>query len=175
MDDGSRGGWDGGPGGGARREDDALGSGWEAVPPLSFLFHLSLGGDDGTESFGCVQPSCNVCKDVREAHVVLWGRCGQLWQVHVYPSLEPDVCSLVCTKGEWRRDNSGGFYCDVLKEGQDVVAIDCEGGQRLGCGRLGSQASFTQRRASRRRPLIFPPSWLQGILVLPPLQRYRCR
>ena len=137
MDGGRRRGWDGGPGGGARREDDTLGSGWEAVPPLSFLVHLALGGNDGTESFGCVQPGCDVCEDVREAHVVLWVRRGRLLQVHVCPSLEPDARSLVCAKGEWRCDNSGGFYCDGLKEGQDVVAIDCKGGQRLGCGRLG--------------------------------------
>ena len=43
--------WYGGPGGDAYRKDDALGSGWKAVPPLGLLFRLALGGDDGTESF----------------------------------------------------------------------------------------------------------------------------
>ena len=114
-----------------------LGSGWEAVPPLSFLVHLALGGDDGMERFGCVQPGCNVCKDVREAHVVLWGRRGRLWKMHICPSLEPDACSLFYAKKEWRRDNSGGIFCDGLKEGQDVVAIDCDGCQPLGGSRLG--------------------------------------
>ena len=76
-------------------EDDALGSGWEAVPPLSFLVHIALGDDDRTESFGRVQPGYEVCEDIREAHMILWGRSGRLWQVHVYPSLEPDARSLV--------------------------------------------------------------------------------
>ena len=76
MDGGRQRFCDGGPGGGAWREDDALGSGWKAVPPLGFLVRLSLGGNDGTESFGRVQPCCNVCEDVREAHVILWGRRG---------------------------------------------------------------------------------------------------
>ena len=124
MDGGRRRGWDGGPDCGTRREYDALGSGWEAVPPLSFLVHLKLGDDDGIESFGCVQPGCDVCEDVREAHVVLWSRRWHLWQVHVCPSLEPDARSLVCTKGEWRRNNSGVFYGNGLKEGQDVITID---------------------------------------------------
>ena len=128
MDGGRRRGWDGGPGGGAPGDDDALGSGWEAVPLLSLLFYLMLGGDDGTESFGCVQPGCDVCEDIHEAHVVLLGLRGWLWQVHVCPSLEPDARFLVCANRKWRRDNSGGFYGDGLKEGQDVISIDCEGG-----------------------------------------------
>ena len=69
--------------------------------------------------------------------MVLWVRRGRLWQVHVYPLLEPDARSLVCAKGEWRRNNSGGFYCNGLKEGQYIVAINCRGGQRLDCSRLG--------------------------------------
>ena len=48
MDGGRRIFWYGGPGGGACREDDALGSGWKAVPPLGFLVRLALSGDDGT-------------------------------------------------------------------------------------------------------------------------------
>ena len=92
------------------------------------MTHWAVGGDNGTESFGRVQPYCNVCEDVRDAHVILWGRRGRLWQVHVCPSLEPDARFLVCAKREWRCDNSGGFHCDGLKEGQDVIAIDCKGG-----------------------------------------------
>ena len=124
MDGRRRQGWDGGPSGGACREDDALGSAWEAVPHLSFLVHIALGGDDRTERFSCVQPGRNVYKDVREDHVVLLGRRGRLWRVHVCPLLEPDARSLVCAKGEWRRNNSGRFYGDGLKEGQDIVAIN---------------------------------------------------
>ena len=90
-----------------------------------------------TERFGCVQPNRDVCKDVCETQVVLWGRRGQLWQIHVFPSLEPDARSLVCAKGEWRCENSRGFDCDGLEEGQDVVTIVCDGGQRLGDSHLG--------------------------------------
>ena len=79
MDGGRRRFWDGGPGGGACREDDALGSGWKAVSPLGFLVRIALGGDDGTESFGRVQLCCDVCEDIREAHVILWVRRGRLW------------------------------------------------------------------------------------------------
>ena len=70
----------------------------------------------------------DVCEDIRAAHVILWGRRGRLWKVHVCPSLEPDARFLVCTKRERRCDNSGGFYSDGLKEDQDVIAIDCKGG-----------------------------------------------
>ena len=31
----------------------------------------------------------------------------------------------------------GEFYCDSLKEGQYIVAINCKGGQYLGCSCLG--------------------------------------
>ena len=75
---------------------------------------------------------CDVCEDIRESRVVLWSRCGRLWKVRVCPLLKPDARSLVCAKVEWLRDNSGGFYGDGLKEGQDVVTINCEGGQRIG-------------------------------------------
>ena len=30
-----------------------------------------MSGDNETDIFGCVQPGCDVCEDVREAHVVL--------------------------------------------------------------------------------------------------------
>ena len=73
------GGWrvrNGGSGGGACRKHDALGCQWEVVPLLCLLFHLALGGNDGTERFGCMQPGCHVRKDVRETQVVLWGRRG---------------------------------------------------------------------------------------------------
>ena len=52
-------------------QDDALGFRWEAVPPLCLLFRLALGGDDGTESFGCMQPGRHVGKDACETQVVL--------------------------------------------------------------------------------------------------------
>ena len=109
MDGGRRRFWDGGPGGGACRKDDALVSGWKAVPPLVLLVRLALGGDNETESFGRVQLCCGVCKDVRKAHVILWGRRGRLWQVHVCPSLEPDARFLVRAKRKWRRNDSGGI------------------------------------------------------------------
>ena len=91
MNGGRRQGQNGGSGGGARRQDDALGCRWEAVPPLCLLFYLALGGNNGTERFGCMQPGRDVSKDVRETQVVLWGRRGRLWQIHVYLLLEPDA------------------------------------------------------------------------------------
>ena len=66
MDGGGRRGRNGGSGGGACCQDDALGCRWEAVQPLCLLFHLALGGDDGTERFGCMQPGRDVCKNVGE-------------------------------------------------------------------------------------------------------------
>ena len=84
-----------------------------------------------------MKPVRDVCKDVRKTQVVLWGRRGQLWKIHVCPSLEPDARSLVHAKGEWLRENLRGFDCDGLEEGQDVAVIVCNGGQRLGNGRLG--------------------------------------
>ena len=137
VDGGRRRDRNGGSGGGACHQDDALGCRWEAVPPLCFLVHLALGGDDGTERFVYVQPGRDVCKDVCETHVVLWGWRGWLWQIHVCPLLELDACSLARAKGKWRRDNSRGFYCDGLEEVQDVVAINCDGGQRLGGSHIG--------------------------------------
>ena len=137
VNGGRRRGLNGGSGGGASRQDDALGCRWEAVPPLCLILHLALGGDDETKCFGCMHPGCNFCKDVRETQVALWGRHGRLWQIHVCPLLEPDARLLVRAKGEWRRGNSRVFDCDGLEEGQDVVAIVYDGGQRLGGGRLG--------------------------------------
>ena len=137
VNGGGRRGRTGGSGGGACCQDDALGCRWEAVQPLCLLFHLALGGDDGTESFGCMQPGRHIGKDVRETQVVLWGRRGRLQEIHVCPSLEPDAPILVRAKGEWHRKNLRGFDGNGLEEGQDVVAIVYDGGQRLGGGRLG--------------------------------------
>ena len=72
----------------------------------------------------------------------MWGRRGQLWQIHVYLLLEPDARALVRVKGEWLCENSRGFYCNGLEEGQYVVAIVYDGGQRLGGGRLGGGLLF---------------------------------
>ena len=66
MDGGGRRGRNGGSGGGAHRQDDALGCLWEAVPPLCLLFRLALSGEDRTERFDCMQPGRNVGKDARE-------------------------------------------------------------------------------------------------------------
>ena len=99
MNRGGRKGRNGGSGGGARRQDDALGCRWEAVPPLCLLFRLVLGGDDGTERLGYMQPVSNIGKDISEIQVFFWGRRGRLWQIHVYPSLEPDAHAFVRAKG----------------------------------------------------------------------------
>ena len=40
-------------------------------------------------------------------------------------------------KGEWGRKNSSKFDRNVLEEGQDVVAIVCNGGKRLGGSSFG--------------------------------------
>ena len=44
---------------------------------------------------------------------------------------------LVRTKGEWGREYQRRFDNNGLDEVQDVVAIVCDGGQRLGGGRFG--------------------------------------
>ena len=75
------------------------------------------------QRFGCVQPGRGVCKDVCETHVVLWGRRGRLWQIHVCPSLEPDARALVRAKGEWGREDSRRFDKNGMEESQDVVEI----------------------------------------------------
>ena len=105
-------GWQGRNGGsigGARRQDDALGFWWEAVPPLCLLFCLALGGNDWTERFGCMQPGRHVGKNARETQVFLWGRRGRLWEVYFYPSLELDARALVRAKVKWCRDNLSRF------------------------------------------------------------------
>ena len=79
MDGGGRQGQNRGSGGGALRQDDALVCRWEAVPPLCLLFHLAMGGNEGTERFGCMNPGRHVGKDARETQMVLWGRRGQIW------------------------------------------------------------------------------------------------
>ena len=85
MDGGGRRGRNGGSGGSTRRQDDALGCWWEAVPPLCLFFRLALGGDGGRECFGGMQLGRHVGKDARETQVVLWGRSGQLGYAYVCP------------------------------------------------------------------------------------------
>ena len=91
MDGGGRQGWNGGSGGSACRQDDALGCSWEAVPSLCLFFCLALGGDNVAERFRGVQPGCHVGKDARETQVVLWGRLGRRGKVDVYPTLQLDA------------------------------------------------------------------------------------
>ena len=64
--------------------------------------------------------------------MVLESRIGRCGEVVVYPTMEPDARALVRTKGEWIRDDSWILDCGGLEEGQDVAAIVCDGGQRLG-------------------------------------------
>ena len=136
MDGGGRRGRNGGSGGSARRQDDALGCWWEAVPLLCLFLRLALGGDDGVERFRGVQPGRHVGQYSRDTLVVLWGWLGRRGNVDVYPELKPDVYALVRAKGEWNRNDLWIFYGIGLEEGQDVVAIVCNGGQRLGGGLL---------------------------------------
>ena len=84
-------GWNGGSGGSARRQDDALGCWWEAVPPLCLFFRLTLGGDDGAERFRGVQLGRHVSQDARETYVVLWVQIGRSGDVGVCRTLEPDA------------------------------------------------------------------------------------
>ena len=132
MDCGRRQGRNGGSGGSARCQDDALGYWWETVPPLGLLFRLALGGDGGAERFHGVQLGRHVGQDSRETHVVLWSRLGRLGEVDVCPMTELDARAIVRAKGEWIRDDSWRLDCDGLEEGQDVAGIVCDGGQRLG-------------------------------------------
>ena len=137
MDGGGRRGQNVGSGGSACRQDDALGCWWEAVPPLCLFLRFALGGDDGEDRFRGVQPGRHVSQDALETQVVLWGRLGRLGKVDVYPTLEQDALALVRAKGEWGHDDSRGFDGNGLEEGQDIVAIVCDGVQRLNGGRLG--------------------------------------
>ena len=91
MDGGGRRGRNGGSSGSARRQDDALGCWWEAVPPLCLFFRLAMGSNDGAERFRGVQPGRHVGQDNRENQVVLWGRLGRRGKVDVCPALEPDA------------------------------------------------------------------------------------
>ena len=77
-----------------------MGHWWEAVPPLCLLFRLALGGDNRTERFVCMQPGYHVRKNACETQVILWGRCGRIWEVYVCPLLEPDARTLFRTKGK---------------------------------------------------------------------------
>ena len=127
----------GGSVGSACRRDDALGYWWEEVLPLYLFFRLALGGDDGAKCFRGVQPVCHVGQDACENQVVLCGRIGRLGKVNVCLALEPDARALVCAKGEWGCDDWRRFDGNGLEEGQGVVAIVCDGSQRLGGGCLG--------------------------------------
>ena len=60
------------------------------------------------------------------------GGLGRLTSVHSWNQTRV----LVRAKGDWGTDDSRRFYGNGLEEGQDVVAIICDGGQRLGGGRL---------------------------------------
>ena len=61
------------------------------------------------------------------------GGFGRFTSVHRWNQTR----ALFRAKEEWRREKSRGFDCGGLEEGQDVVAIVCNGGQRLGGSRLG--------------------------------------
>ena len=149
MDGRGRRGLNGGSGGSACHQDDALGCWWEAVPPLCLFFRLALGGDNGVERFRGVQPGRHVGQDARETQVVLWGQLGRRGKVDVCPALESDARALVHAKGEWGRDDLWRFDGNGLEEGQDVVAIIYDGGKRLVGGRLsGSLLHLTWLRFS---------------------------
>ena len=136
MDGGGGQGRNGGSGGSAFCQDDALRCRWEAVPPLFLFFRLVLSGDERAERFRGVQPGCHVVQDACETQVVLWGRLGRRGKVYACPAFEPDARALVRAKGEWSSNDSWRFYGNCLEEGKDVVAIVCGGGQRLGGGLL---------------------------------------
>ena len=83
---------------------------------------------------------CNrVIMSVRTPVRPMWS-CGTglsgLGGVDVCPTLEPDAQALFRAKGESSRNYSWIFDGNGLEEGQDVVAIVCGGGQRLGGGLL---------------------------------------
>ena len=69
--------------------------------------------------------------------MVLWGRRGRLGKFDVCPVLESDARALFRAKGEWGCEESRIFDGNGLEEGQDVIAIVYDGGQRLGGGRFG--------------------------------------
>ena len=113
-----------------------MGCWWEAVPTPLPLFRLTLDRNDGVERFYDVQPGCHFGQYARETQVVLWGRLGWCGEVDVCPTLETDTRSLVRAKEEKIHDDLWIFYGNSLEEGQDVVAIVCDGVQRLGGGLL---------------------------------------
>ena len=86
-----------------------------------------MGSDDRAERFCGVQPSQYVGQDTREIHVILWSWLWQREEVDVCPMTEPNVCALVCAKGEWIRDDSRILDCDSLEEGQGVITIVYDG------------------------------------------------
>ena len=136
VDCGRRRGRNGGYISSARRQDDALGRWWETVPPLGLILRLALGSDDGVERFYGVKPGRYLDQDACETHVVLWIRLGRRGEVDVCPMTEPDTRTLVCAKGDWSRNDLWRLDCNILEEGQDVVEIVCDGGQRLGSGQI---------------------------------------
>ena len=140
MDGWGRRGQNGGSGGSAHCQDDALGCWWEAFPPLCLFFRLALVCNVEAERLCGMQPGRHIGQDARDTQLVLLGclgRLGRLGHVEVCPALEPYMSTLVRAKGEWGRNNLGGFDSNGLEEGQDVVTIVCDGGQRLGGGRIG--------------------------------------
>ena len=83
-----------------------------------------------------MQPGRHVGQDARETHVVLCIRLERHGKVDVCPITEPDARALVGAKGEWSRDDLWRLDCGGLEEGQELVAIVCDGVQRLGGGLL---------------------------------------
>ena len=81
----------GGSGGSACHQDDALGHWLETVAALGLLFRLALGKDDGAERFCGVQPGRHVGHDAHETHVVLWNLIGRRGEVDICPMTEPDA------------------------------------------------------------------------------------
>ena len=61
----------------------------------------------------------------------MWSLIGQSREVDVRPTMEPDKCALLRAKGEWSRNDPWRLDCNGLEEGQDIVAIFCDGGQRI--------------------------------------------
>ena len=76
---------------------------WETVPPLSLLFRLALGGDNGSERFCGVQPDCS--------------RLGWRGEVGVCPTTELGTRAIVRANREWSRNDSWRLDCDGLEEG----------------------------------------------------------
>ena len=104
------------------------------VPSLGLIVRLVMGCNNGAERFRGVQHGFYVGHDACETYVVLWSRLGRPGEVDVCSTTEPDARALVCAKVEWSCDDPWRLDCDGLEEGQDVIAIICDCGQRLGGG-----------------------------------------